>query len=71
MKTYNGDETHKAVRNPTHIYFTQDTTVCPDTDTELPIERQSFDFFVLSDVEKFRKDNRFLIGRSWLNSTLN
>ncbi|KAL1825880.1 hypothetical protein ACET3Z_012658 [Daucus carota] len=61
VKTYNGDETHKAVRNPTHIYFTQDTTVCPDTDTELPIERQSFDFFVLSDVEKFRKDNRFLI----------
>ncbi|KAK1377746.1 hypothetical protein POM88_024490 [Heracleum sosnowskyi] len=61
VKYYNGDETSRAIRSDKHIYFTQDTNLTEDTDGGLEIEAQSFDLFLLSDVEKLKKDNRFLI----------
>ncbi|KAK1401123.1 hypothetical protein POM88_000728 [Heracleum sosnowskyi] len=61
VKYYNGDQTSHAIRSEKHIYFTQDTNLTKDTDSGLEIEAQSFDLFLLSDVEKLKKDNRFLI----------
>ncbi|WOH11283.1 hypothetical protein DCAR_0830764 [Daucus carota subsp. sativus] len=61
VKKYNGDETHRAVRNETHIYFTQDTKFVKDSEQGLEIMPQTIDLFKLSDVDRLKQDNRYLI----------
>ncbi|KAL1804911.1 hypothetical protein ACET3Z_027979 [Daucus carota] len=61
VKKYNGDETHRAVRNETHIYFTQETKFLKDSEQGLEILPQTFDLFKLSDVGRLKQDNRYLI----------
>ena len=53
------------MRNPKHIYFNNDTKLIKDNNgTGVKIPPQSFDLFTLEDVDKMKKDNRFLIGKN-------
>ncbi|XP_074338975.1 uncharacterized protein LOC141677115 [Apium graveolens] len=60
VKYYNRDETNRAIRNEKHIYFNQDITLKKDSEKVIRIEPQSFDLFLLSNVDKLKGDNRFL-----------
>ncbi|KAK1362026.1 hypothetical protein POM88_046500 [Heracleum sosnowskyi] len=60
VKTYNGDETNRAVRNDKHIYFTADTNLEKETIPGIKIPKHSFDLFNLEDMEAMKNDNRFL-----------
>ena len=68
VKKYNGDETHRAVRNETHIYFTQETKFLKDSEQGLEILPQTFDLFKLSDVDRLKEDNRYLIGNHFFEN---
>lgn len=63
MKYYNGDETARPVRTHKHVYFNNDTTLTMDSEQGLKIQPHIVDIFCLDDVEKLKKDNRFLIGK--------
>ncbi|KAK1353899.1 hypothetical protein POM88_052264 [Heracleum sosnowskyi] len=60
VKTYNGDESNRAVRNDKHIYFTADTKLEKETIPGIKIPKHSFDIFNLEDMEAMKNDNRFL-----------
>lgn len=62
MKDFLGDETYRPVRNNKHIYFTKDTTLTKATADGLDIDKYAFDLFHMMEIEKFAKDNRFLVG---------
>lgn len=62
VKYYNRDKTNRAIKSNKHIYFNNDTKVMNDSGNGLKIQPRSFDLFSLDDVEKLKKDNRFLIS---------
>lgn len=62
VKTYNGDETNRPVRNERHIYFSNETEMEKDVNPGLRIPALSFDFYILEDCERLKNDNRFLTG---------
>ncbi|KAL1811212.1 hypothetical protein ACET3Z_021277 [Daucus carota] len=61
VKEYVGDETHRAVKNPKHIYFTAFTVLEKLEHPCLEIEMFAFDFSAFEEIEKIANDNRFLI----------
>lgn len=66
VKTYNGDETNRPIRNERHIYFTNETTMEIDVTPGLEIPNYSFDFYNLQDCDALKSDNRFLIGSVYI-----
>ncbi|KAK1352359.1 hypothetical protein POM88_053298 [Heracleum sosnowskyi] len=61
VRTYEGDETNKALRTKKHIYFEYETKFEPLKEDNSIIDKYSFDLFALEDVDKLVTDNRFLI----------
>lgn len=67
---YNGDETNRPVRTEKHIYFTSDTVMVKETVSGLKFPNYSFDMRNLEEMEVIKKDNRFLIGNTFISKLL-
>ncbi|KAK1374594.1 hypothetical protein POM88_030787 [Heracleum sosnowskyi] len=61
LKSYDGEETNRAVRNEKHIYFEAQTKLNLLKENVCDIDQYAFDLFRLQDVDMFLTDTRFLI----------
>ncbi|XP_074353400.1 uncharacterized protein LOC141692453 isoform X1 [Apium graveolens] len=60
VKTYNGDETNRPIRNEKHIYFLNEMEMQKDVIPGLQIPAFSFDFYDLEECDCLKDDNHFL-----------